>query len=86
MADILELLEEPKVKTRVMYGANLSYTQLQYYIEVLEAGGLIENIDYNKWVVTERGRKLLGLYNEAESMFEECLPVLHIMKSEAAEP
>lgn len=74
VADILELLKEPTVKTRVMYGANLSYSQLQYYIELLEAGGLIQNIGYNKWVSTERGRRLLELYKEAEVMLEQRFP------------
>ncbi len=68
IADILKLLDEPKLKTRVMYGANLSHSQSQYYLGLLAAGKLIQNLDDSKWVTTEKGRKFLELYEEAEMM------------------
>lgn len=68
IADILRLLKEPKLKTRVMYGANLSHSQSQYYFALLMAGKLIQHMDDNRWMTTERGRKFLQLYEEAEMM------------------
>jgi predicted transcriptional regulator len=64
------MLSEPKLKTHIMYGANLSYSQSRYYLELLSSGNLIHRLNDKKWVTTEKGDKFLKLYDEAETMFK----------------
>ncbi len=64
--EILHLVIEPRAKTRIMYGANLCYAQIKYYLDFMAAREIIRETDDGKWVVTEKGRKLLQLYDEAE--------------------
>ena len=68
VADILEILREPKLKTHVMYHGNLSYAQVKFYLKLMEARRVIQKTDGGRWVITEKGRKLQRLYEEAESI------------------
>ena len=65
MADMLRLVQEPQLKTHIMYKVNLSFEQSQNYFELMASNGLIHNTS-NKWIITEKGRRLLQLYDEAE--------------------
>ena len=65
MADMLRLVQEPQLKTHIMYKVNLSFEQSQNYFELMVSNGLIHNTS-NKWIITEKGRRLLQLYDEAE--------------------
>lgn len=78
-ADILKLTKEPKLKTHVMYSANLSFSQSQYYFNILASAGLIQNVDDNMWVTTEKGRKFVQLFEEAEMLLKQELPSLRSM-------
>lgn len=64
--EILHLATEPRAKTRIMYGANLCYAQIRYYLDFMAVRGMIRETQDGKWIVTEKGRKLLDLYDEAE--------------------
>jgi len=56
IADILGLCSEPKTKTRVMYGTNLSWKMLKHYLSELESRGLLEVDGKSKrYVTTKRG-------------------------------
>lgn len=68
VADILEILREPKLKTHVMYHGNLSYAQAKFYIRLMESRRIIQRTDGDRWVITEKGRKLRRLYDEVESI------------------
>ena len=61
IADILRLGEAGK--TEIMYSANMSYRQLQRYLDFLTQGGLIERVKLSNPVVTykvtRKGSKLL---------------------------
>ena len=61
IADILRLGEAGK--TEIMYSANMSYRQLQKYLEFLVRGGFLERkVVPNpgiKYCVTEKGARLL---------------------------
>ena len=61
IADILRLGEAGK--TEIMYSANMSYRQLQKYLEFLTQAGFIERVKLSNPVVTykvtRRGLKLL---------------------------
>ncbi len=61
IADILRLGEASK--TEIMYSANMSYSQLQRYLNSLTRGGFIERAELSnpvkRYKVTERGLELL---------------------------
>lgn len=66
MAGILTVASEGARKTRIMYQANLSFTQLQQYLEYLIQRGLIrktENTDIY-YQTTERGSQFLKSYHQ----------------------
>jgi predicted transcriptional regulator len=62
MADILNLATEDVRKTRIMYAANLSFEQVERYLQYLVARGLIEKLieqDRVAYRNTETGRIFL---------------------------
>ncbi len=63
IADILRIGEDGVGKTEIMYGANMSYYQLQKYLNFLLERGFIcrlmtENSHFN-YRLTEKGSRLL---------------------------
>lgn len=72
---MLEAAKEGAKKTRIMYGANLSYELLETYLPTLIDEGLLEDPDENSiYHISSKGRaflkefeefrKLRGLYGE----------------------
>ena len=60
MAEILGLCSEPRTKTHVMYGTNLSWKMLQYYLSELQSLELLEVHDGStRYVATNRGREFV---------------------------
>ena len=55
MASILQLAKSPDSKTHIMYGANLSYKQLEKYLKLLLDGGFLR-------VTEERRSKMMKLF------------------------
>lgn len=52
-------------KTRIMYGAFLSYAQLQEYVAVLEQNQLlVYDAGQQTYRTAEKGRKFLDIYNQ----------------------
>lgn len=72
VASILDLLHEPRRLTRIMYGANMSYSQVRMYIELLDSAGLIRQED-NLWIITDKGRIYLKLHRESTKLLEPLL-------------
>jgi predicted transcriptional regulator len=68
IADILVHLHEPIGKTRVMYGANLSYEQIQDFLSQLQRKNVVQKTSDGKWVLTEKGRKLAELYQASRRL------------------
>ena len=62
IADILNLVHEGCGKTRIMYGANLSYTLLCKYLSLVCCCGLINNASKN-YELTGKGIEFLRRYN-----------------------
>jgi len=58
-------------KTRIMYGANLSFKLLTKYLEVVVDAGLMCCEDNTHYVITNKGRKFLELYSEYEKEAKE---------------
>ena len=60
VSQILETANGGTSKTKIMYGAFLSYTQLVEYLDTLMANGLLEHdAAQHKYRTTEKGRKFL---------------------------
>ena len=65
LANIVKLCKEEMRKTHIMFSANLSYKQVNHYLEDLQATGLIETITRNKdalFRATTKGRDFLIAY------------------------
>ena len=67
ICEILNTCLEPRTKTRIMYNAYLSYTQVQEYVEHCLVNNLIEN-QSKTYLITEKGKEFLDLQNKIESM------------------
>ena len=70
IAEILGLCLEPRSKTRVMYGTNLSWKMLQNYLSSLQERGLLEaQNNSTKYLTTERGRDFVEKWKELKALF-----------------
>ena len=70
IAEILGLCLEPRSKTRVMYGTNLSWKMLQNYLSHLKERGLLETQNNStKYLTTERGRDFVEKWKELKALF-----------------
>ena len=70
IAEILDLCLEPRSKTRVMYGTNLSWKMLQNYLSHLQERGLLETQNNStKYLTTERGRDFVEKWKELKALF-----------------
>jgi predicted transcriptional regulator len=69
IAEILGLCSEPKTKTHVMYGTNLSWKMLQYYLSELQSRGLLEvHNNSTRYVTTKRGLDFLEKWKELKEL------------------
>lgn len=72
IADMLRIGENGAGKTKIMYSANMSYSQLQKYLGFLMEHGFIDKVEVDNPVVTyqltEKGSKLLRLINNLIEM------------------
>lgn len=64
IADMLKVGENGAGKTRIMYGANMSYSQIQKYLGFLLSEGFIDKPEVGNpsvtYHVTDKGLKLLS--------------------------
>ena len=67
VAEILWRIEEPKTKYQVVQEARSNSRQIDNYLKIMQAAGLV-NTTHNRLVATEKGRELLRLYRQAEQM------------------
>lgn len=65
LAEILFCCNQQKAKTKIMYQANLNYTQLQTQLKFLSAQGMLSKKS-GKYATTEKGLRFLGLYTELQ--------------------
>jgi len=69
IAEILGLCSEPKTKTHVMYGTNLSWKMLQHYLSELQSRELLEIHDNStRYVTTNRGLNFVKKWNELKKL------------------
>lgn len=74
VADILSVIFDGARKTRIMYGANLSYALTSKYLSKLIECGLIQHDeDAKKYVLTDIGRRYLEEYAEYKVIEEKLI-------------
>ncbi len=67
MAQILEITKEGTLKTQIMYKANLSFTQLNYYLQFMLYNNLIihrTREDREVYIITLKGLSFLQMHSE----------------------
>jgi predicted transcriptional regulator len=74
IADMLRVGENGAGKTEIMYSANMSYSQIQKYLDYLVSQGFINKVSLDKtavaYQVTENGMKLLKAIDTLIGMLE----------------
>ena len=74
IAEMLKVGENGAGKTKIMYNANLSYTQIQKYLGFLTSQGFINKMEMGNpsvtYQVTENGLKLLESIHTLMAMLE----------------
>ena len=67
IAEILDIAKDGSLKTQIMYRANLSFTQLNQYLDLLvnmKLVGLLENREKVIYKTTPKGFQYLQSYKE----------------------
>jgi predicted transcriptional regulator len=74
MAQILKVASSGDTKTRIMYGANLSYRQLKAYMQDLLGSNLMDHIDGERTYRTSaKGREFLESYGRLGTISSELM-------------
>ena len=76
IANVLEVTKDGAKKTKIMYGANLSYTLLTRYLKDVMVMGLVRSEEGNIFKLTEKGSYFLQEfygYRETRGVVEEQL-------------
>ncbi len=70
MFEVLEVCNQPQIRTRIMQRANLSYGQMCAVLDVLEKYNLlkVEGDGRKKYVTSAKGREYAQKYNELKAM------------------
>ena len=68
MAEILQLCLIPQSKTRIMYGTNLSWKMLKYYLFYIQEHGLLETKDKIKFSTTDKGKDFIQKWNDLNDL------------------
>ena len=69
MDSMLRSIKSGATKTRIMYSAYMSYSQLKSYLELLEQNKLIVyDKELHNYGVTEKGRKFMDAYDEIREL------------------
>ncbi len=70
MAHVLAFCAHPRLKTQIMYSANITYRQFETYSTFLSSRGLL--IQDSQWyIATEKGRRFVKAFNQLQSTLED---------------
>jgi len=63
MADLLDIMQEPRRLTHILYKSNMSYVQLVKYLDDLMGMGLAEkrNLPFRSFTITSNGKLFMDL-------------------------
>ena len=78
MAEIIEATKESQLKTRIMYNANLSFSQVNEYLSFLtEKGFLRVHVENGKklYEATAKGKQYIENYREMSNLLRQREPV-----------
>lgn len=73
VAEILEIAKDGTLKTQIMYRANLSFTQLNDYLDFMLKNGLLDMLSRNDkdvYVASEKGMSFLERYREITELLK----------------
>ena len=71
LAAMLEVAKGGTTKTKIMYSAFLSYSQLKDYLDILIENNLIENIEGTQtYRTTEKGLNYLKMNNQIGELLQ----------------
>jgi predicted transcriptional regulator len=71
MAEILSLCKQPQVKTKVMYGVNLSWLMVEKYLSQLQSMGLLEvHRSLTRYATTQKGLKFVEKWSELVELLQ----------------
>ncbi len=73
VVDMLYIALVKVKKTKIMKEANLNYTQLEKYLEVLLTGGLIQDDGDSYYLITQKGRTFIETYAEYQERFDRII-------------
>jgi len=81
--DILTIAVEENgtKKTRIMYGANLSYKLVTQYLDVVIKAGLLNYDGKSTYKITQKGKEFLDLYEIYEEKNEKLRSHLNELKN-----
>ena len=74
MAEIIETTKESQLKTRIMYNANLSFSQVNEYLSFLtEKGFLRVHVENGKklYEATAKGKQYIENYREMSNLLRQ---------------
>jgi predicted transcriptional regulator len=74
VADILEIAMDGTLKTQIMYKANLSFVQLNEYLEYMQNNHLLNKLDINNkevYITTEKGLDFLQKHSELTQLLDK---------------
>jgi len=72
--EILSVSRKPAMKTNILYKCNLSYNQLQKYLNYLASQNLLtsfENQGKELYRTTDKGKEFLDQYEQLTSLLQE---------------
>ena len=71
ISNILNAANGGATKTKIMYKAFMSYSQLREYLSILVENNLLESQEGTQiYKTTEKGLNLLKMYNEIEELLQ----------------
>ena len=73
IAEILEIAKDGTLKTQIMYKANLSFAQLNEYLDYMLKTRLLDKLDINKkdvYVATDKGVDFLQKHADLAKMLD----------------
>ncbi len=79
MAQILEIAEEGTLKTQIMYRANLSFTQLNNYLQFMTMNNLITHKTYE-------GREVYIITLKGSDFLQRYIKLLQLLRTEISSP
>ena len=81
VAAILEVAHSGASKTRIMFGAGLSFSLLGKYLDIVLRAGFIQNQNY-RYHTTERGYEFLKQYKRFEERYLRTQEMLEALDKE----